>query len=394
MNATLQICIKISRMKRTLYLLALGIFGIATTEFGVIGILPQIAAHFQVTIDKAGWLLSAFALVIAIFGPFMVLLFGNMDKKKAMLFVLSIFTISNVISYEATDFNMLLIARILPAFLHPVFWSIALSTAATSVKKEDAPKAVGIVFGGFTIASVLGVPLSTLMADLFTWKAAFGLCVVVNVISGIGMAIWLPAMPAEKVSYSSQLSVLKKRELWTQLLLACLMVSAMYASYGYLAAYLDNVTRMSGSEISAMLLIFGITGVGGNWLAGKMLSKSISNTTIVFIAALAITHIILYTAGAHKALMIGVIVIWGFIHTGGFLISNINVTSAAPESPEFVNSIFTSCGNLAVTIGATVGGMTIARTNVHQIAWTSIVLLAMAGAVWVLKNGRQKITLT
>ena len=376
-------------MKRTLYLLALGIFGIGTTEFGVIGILPQLAAHFHVTIDKAGWLLSAFALVIAVFGPFMVLLFGRVEKKKAMLFVLTVFTVSNILSYEAGNFTILLLARILPAFLHPVFWSIALSTAAESVNKEDAPKAVGIVFGGFTIASVLGVPLSTLMADVFTWKAAFGLCVIVNVISGIGMAIWLPTIPAGKTT--TQLSILKKKTLWTQLLLACLMISAMYASYGYLAAYLGNVTRMSGSEISAMLLIFGITGVGGNWLAGKLLSKSISQTTIAFIAALAITHLILYAAGSYKVTMIPVIIIWGFIHTGGFLISNINVTSAAPESPEFVNSIFTSCGNLAVTIGATAGGMTIAKSSVHAIAFTSIALLALAAVVWMKSK---KITLT
>jgi MFS transporter, DHA1 family, inner membrane transport protein len=376
-------------MKRTLYLLALGIFGIGTTEFGVIGILPQLAAHFQVTIDKAGWLLSAFALVIAVFGPFMVLLFGRVEKKKAMLLVLAVFTISNIISYEAGNFTTLLIARILPAFLHPVFWSIALSAAAESVSKEDAPKAVGIVFGGFTVASVLGVPLSTLMADVFSWKAAFGLCVIVNVISGVGMAIWLPTMPAKRIT--TQLNVLKKKTLWVQLLLACLMISAMYASYGYLAAYLGNVTHMSGSEISAMLLIFGLTGVGGNWLAGKLLSKSITQTTIAFIVALAITHIILYAAGTNQLIMIPVIVIWGFIHTGGFLISNINVTAAAPESPEFVNSIFTSCGNLAVTIGATAGGFTIAKTNVHAIAFTSIVLLALAALVWMKSK---KITLT
>lgn len=316
-----------------------------------------------------------------------------MEKKKAMLFVLLIFTISNMISYVAGNFNILLIARMFPAFLHPVFWSIALSTAAESTSKEDASKAVGIVFGGFTMASVLGVPLSTLMADLFTWKAVFGLCVAVNIISLTSMAIWLPVLPVKaRTTYKDQLTILKKRELWIQLLLACLMVSAMYASYGYLAAYLDSVTRMSGGEISAMLLIFGITGVGGNWLAGKLLSKSIKRTTIVFIVALAITHIILYAAGTYKIPMIGVIIIWGFIHTGGFLISNINVTSAAPESPEFANSIFTSCGNLAVTIGATAGGMTIARSNVHYIAWTSIALLAAAAAVWVLTN--KKITLT
>ena len=393
MNLLLQICTKNSRMKRTLYLLALGVFGIATTEFGVIGILPQIAAHFEVTMQQAGWLLSAFALVIAVFGPVVTLLFANMDKKKAMLFVLAVFTLSNIISYGAGSFRILLVARVLPAFLHPVFWSIALSTAATSVKKEDAPKAVGIVFGGFTVASVLGVPLSTLMADLFSWKAAFGLCVVVNVVSMIGMALWLPEIPVkESVKIGAQVDVLKKKVLWMRLLLACLMVSAMYASYGYLAAYLDGVTRMNGGEISGMLLIFGITGVGGNWLAGKLLSRSIGGTTIMFIVALAAVHVILYAVGMYYIPMIGVIVIWGFIHTGGFLISNINVTAVAPESPEFVNSIFTSCGNLAVTIGATAGGITIARYNVHDVAWTSIVLLALAAVVWCISQ--KKITLT
>lgn len=380
-------------MKRTLYLLALGVFGIATTEFGVIGILPQIAAHFEATIQKAGWLLSAFALVIAVFGPVVTLLFANVNKKKAMLFVLAIFTLSNIISYEAGSFNVLLIARMLPAFLHPVFWSIALSAAAAGVKKEDAPGAVGIVFGGFTVASVLGVPLSTLMADLFSWKAAFALCVVVNVISMIGMAWWLPGMPVkERTKLGAQVDILKKKALWMQLLLACLMVSAMYASYGYLAAYLSSVTRMGGSEISAMLLIFGVTGVGGNWLAGKLLSRSIKHTTIAFIATLAVTHIILYAVGAYKEWMVGVIIIWGFIHTGGFLISNVNVTAAAPESPEFVNSIFTSCGNLAVTIGAMAGGMTIARYEVHDIAWTSIVLLALAAVVWMISQRKVAVT--
>jgi MFS transporter, DHA1 family, inner membrane transport protein len=372
-----------SRMKRTLYLLALGVFGIATTEFGVIGILPQIASHFQITVDKAGWLLSAFALVIAVFGPFMTLSFSGVDRKKAMVFVLIVFTISNILSALAANFPLLLFARILPAFLHPVFWSIALSAAAGAVPAAESPKAVGIVFGGFTIASVLGVPLSTFMADVFTWQASFTLCAIVNGLSLLGLWLWLPSMPVTgKTTFGNQVKILKKPVLWIQLVLACLMVSAMYASYGYMAAYLNSITKMNGSEISVMLLIFGITGVGGNWLAGKMLSRSIPVTTIVFIVLLSLAHLLLYIAGGFLIPMVMVIIVWGFIHTGGFLISNINVTSAAPESPEFVNSIFTSCGNLAVTIGAALGGMTIARVGVHYVAYTSIVLLGLAALVW------------
>ncbi|MGF6930352.1 DHA1 family inner membrane transport protein [Chitinophaga sp. W2I13] len=372
-----------SRMKRTLYLLALGVFGIATTEFGVIGILPQIASHFQITVDKAGWLLSAFALVIAVFGPFMTLLFSGVDRKKAMVFVLMVFTISNILSALATNFPLLLFARILPAFLHPVFWSIALSAAAGAVPAADSPKAVGIVFGGFTIASVLGVPLSTFIAAVFNWQASFALCAIVNGFSLLGLCLWLSPMPVSvKATFGDQVKILKKPVLWIQLLLACLMVSAMYASYGYLAVYLNSITRMNGREIGVMLLIFGVAGVGGNWLAGKMLSRNIPLTTIMFILLLSLAHLLLYVAGGFFIPMVMVIIVWGFIHTGGFLISNINVTSAAPESREFVNSIFTSCGNMAVTIGATLGGMTIARAGVQYVAYTSIILLGLAGVVW------------
>src|SRR2546423_1867041 len=102
-------------MKRILYVLALGVFGTITTEFGVIGILPQLADFFKITIDKAGWLLSAFALVVALLGPFMVLLFSRLNRKYAISLALSLFIISNLISAIAPSYSILLLARVLPA---------------------------------------------------------------------------------------------------------------------------------------------------------------------------------------------------------------------------------------------------------------------------------------
>ncbi|TWF35765.1 putative MFS family arabinose efflux permease [Chitinophaga polysaccharea] len=368
-------------MKRTLYLLALGVFGIGTTEFGVVGILPQIAVQFGVTINQAGWLLSAFAGVIAVGAPFITVAFAGRSRRQALMAVLALFMVGNGLSAVAVNFPMLLVARVLPALGHPVFWSVALSVAATSVRQEEAPKAVGIVFGGFTIASVLGVPLCTWVADRYGWQAAFILSGGVNAVSLLGLWLWLPEIPArEGVSYSWD--IIRKPALWRQLSLAVLMIAAMYASYGYLAAYLDKVTGMDGRDISIMLLLFGVAGVGGNWLAGKLLSKSIHLTTISFIVMLALVHIGIYLAGASYGLMIVVIIIWGFIHTGGFLISNINVTSVAKESPELANAIFTSAGNLAVTIGATMGGAVIAGASVRNVIWASMALLALAAIVW------------
>ncbi|RWY55912.1 MFS transporter [Mucilaginibacter gilvus] len=373
--------------KPLLYVLALGIFGIATTEFGVIGILPQIAASFHITIDKAGWLLSAFAIIIAVFAPFMMMLFSPFDRKKLLVLVVAVFAVSNIISAISPTFTILLLARMLPAFLHPVFWSIALATAANSVPEDQAPQAVSIVFAGFTIASVFGVPLATFVATIFNWQASFILSAAINIVSCLGVLLFLPNIPKQAPERSgSPGKVLLNKGLWISLLLTLLMVSAMYSTYSYMAEYLEKVTHMSNKTVSLMLLLFGITGIAGNWLAGKLMGKNIMLTIVGFIVALTLVHILIFYAGPSKLLMIITICLWGFVHTSGFLISNINVTSAVNEEPEFINSIFTSCGNLAVTLGALMGGYTIVHFSVQQIIWSSIVLLSLSFLAWILKK--------
>lgn len=374
-------------MKRTLYVLALGIFGITTTEFGVIGILPEIANTYHITIDKAGWLLSIFALVIAISAPFITLAFSNADRKKTLLLVLATFSVSNILSAIAPSFSFLLFARALPAVLHPVFWSIGLAVAASSVSSEQSPKAVSVVFGGLTLATVFGIPMATFMAELFNWRASFALSAVINIISFLSLWAFLPVIPISEVKIkTSYWRILNNRKLLLSLILACLMISGMFSTYGYMADYLKNVTHMNGSQISLMLLIFGITGVAGNYFSGKFLSKSIGRTTIAFIVLLIGIHVLTYFTGTNYSLMIPLIAFWGFVHAGGFLISNVNITSSASEAPEFINSIFTSCGNLAVTIGSTVGGLAILKTGIQQLPWTSIILLGLSLIVFILKK--------
>ena len=142
------------------FILTVGVFGIINTEMGVVGILPLIATTFNVSVPQAGWTVSVFALVVAASAPVTPLLFSGINRKKVMLLALGLFTISNVISMFTSNFTVLLIARILPAFLHPVYVSMAFTVAAASVSKEQAPKAVSKVFVGVSAGMVLGVPLA------------------------------------------------------------------------------------------------------------------------------------------------------------------------------------------------------------------------------------------
>ena len=154
------------------FILTVGVFGIINTEMGVVGILPLIATTFNVSVPQAGWTVSVFALVVAASAPVTPLLFSGINRKKVMLLVLGLFTLSNIISMLTSNFTILLIARILPAFLHPVYVSMAFTVAAASVSKEQAPKAVSKVFIGVSAGMVLGVPVTSFIASEVSFSMA------------------------------------------------------------------------------------------------------------------------------------------------------------------------------------------------------------------------------
>jgi len=356
--------------------MALGAFGIITTEFGVIGVLPNLAQVFKVSLETAGWLLSAFALTVAVSSPFITALTTNINRKLLMSLVLAVFVVSNILSAFAPNFTVLMIARVLPAFLHPLFWNISLAAAF----KESGSKAVSIVMSGVSIATVMGVPITTYAAEFFSnWQASFFLASFVSLIAFLGLVFYVPSMPATRKSAGdSQLYVLKSPLLWLNLISTILMLAGMFSSYGYLAAYMEKITHMNGTQISVMLLLFGGMGVLGNWLTGKALSKNVMLTTRVFFTALIIVQILAYMFGGLFVPMVILLSLWGAIHTGGFLIGNIRTTRSVPHSAlEFVNSLLTSCYNIGISLGTMLGGLIIANFGVHHVVWMSVGLLAV-----------------
>lgn len=366
-------------MKKSIYILALGAFGIITTEFGVIGIMPTIAKEFNVSIDTAGWLLSGFALTIALTGPFSVMLTSKINRKLMMCLVLGIFVLSNIMSALAPNFTVLMIARILPAFLHPVFWAVATVAASKQVEPKDAPKAVSVVLGGLSVAAVLGVPITTYAAELFNWQASFILSGIINLIALAGLMAFIPSMPVkESVTSEDTIKVLRRPQLWINLVATLIMIAGMFATFGYLAEYLGKISHMSGAHISLMLLLFGTTGIVGNWLTGIALSKNVMLTTRIFLLSLVAVHLLAYSFGGLFIPMAIIISIWGFIHTGGFLIGQTRSTSEAPEAPELAASLMVSFGNAGVTLGSLLGGYIIVQYGIQQVIWISILLMAVA----------------
>jgi predicted MFS family arabinose efflux permease len=378
-------------MKKYAYIGCLGFIAVITTEFGVIGILPQVAEHYKISIDKAGYLLSAFALIIALTGPFMTLFTSGIDRKKIMLTAIFMFLITGLVSSFSPPFWLLMLVRILPAFLQPVYIASALSVAVSQADDRRKNGLMSIVFNGVAIAMVTTVPFATWIAGLWSWEYSFMIQTAVSLIALISIYFLLPPMPVkEKKSYGNQVRILKQPPFILSTLTNFFMVTAWFSTYSYFADYLNKAKGMDTPMISYMLFLFGIIGVLANWIAGKMLNKNIAGTTAFFLSGTILIPILLYISDGNLWATIAVIGAWGFLYSPSFLNASAYMISSAPDSLEFVNSLATSFGNLGVTLGTTIGGWVIMTKGVEYTPWIGLFFGLLALSMMMVKSMLEK----
>lgn len=361
------------------FILTAGVFGIINTEMGVIGILPLIAEHFHVTVPEAGWTVSIFALVVAISAPIMPLLFSGINRKKVMLLALGVFTLSNIISMLTSNFTILLIARALPAFLHPVYVSMAFTVAAASVSKEKAPKAVAKVFIGVSAGMVLGVPVTSYIASEVSFTMGMMFFTVVNALVFMATLLFVPSMPVkEKLSYGTQLNVLKKKIIWYSIMAVTSINGALFGFFSYMSDYLRTVTEVSYSVISILLMIYGLANIIGNVIAGKQLATNPIRSMIFIPFALFTFYICIFILGEWLAAMTVIILILGILAGYGQNTMQYMITEAAPEAPDFANGLFLLSANLGTTVGAAACGAFITFFDTRYSVIGSLLFLAVS----------------
>lgn len=354
-------------------ILTIGVFGILNTEMGFIGLIPQIAERFGVSTSTAGWLVSIFAIGIAISGPIMPLLLSKLERKKVMIIVLLIFIISNIISVFTTSFTVLLIARVIPAIFHPVYIALAFSVASDSVNSKDAPKAVARVFIGVSSGMVVGVPIVNFLATQFNLSIALSFFALVNIIVLILTLIFIPKMPTKKsVTYGTQLSVLKRPLTWISILVSILFNAAIFGVYSYLTDYLNIVTEAPSHYVSIILFLYGISNILGNIIAGKLLT-SIPQTAIFLLPfALIIIYVSMFGLGSFLIPMAIISIFWGTLAGISANITQYVITSSAPDAPDLSNGIFLSAVNSGTTIGTFIGGIFITTLESNYVIMVGI----------------------
>lgn len=373
--------------KLIVLILTIGVFGILNTEMGFIGLIPQIAKQFNVTTATAGWLVSVFAIGIALSGPITPLLLSKIERKKVMLFVLTIFVISNLISVFTSSFAVLLLARIIPAIFHPVYTALAFSVAADSVDKKDAPKAVSRVFIGVSAGMVVGVPIVNFLATQFNLQIALSFFALINLIVLILTLFFVPTMPSESShSYGSQLKVLKRPLTWISIIAAIFFNAAIFGVYSYLTDYLNIVTEIHGNLVSITLFLYGFSNILGNIIAGKLLTMIPKKAMLLLPFALIIVYGFMFSLGSFFIPMMVITMIWGILAGLTANTTQFMITSSAPDAPDLSNGIFLSAVNTGTTIGTFIGGLFIATLGSNYVLMIGILASIVNVLLIVIRN--------
>ncbi|WP_242489280.1 MULTISPECIES: MFS transporter [unclassified Pseudomonas] len=351
----------------------LGLFGLYTLELGVVGILPLIVERFAVSVAQAGLLMSLFAFIVAVCGPFLVLVFSRFERKKVLVGALLCFSLCSVFSAYAPTYSTLMALRVLPAMLHPVFFSAAFAAAISLYPKERATHATTTAFIGTTLGLVFGVPLTAWLAGRFSYEASILFCAVATLLAGLGLLLKLPHQKAAPESFSSQLSILKKPPVWLAIIATVLVFTAKFSVYSYAAEYLKNQTGLDGETISFLLVIFGVGGVLGNLLAGRALANHLVATALSFPILLSIAYLILASFGsASVGSMLLIVLLWGAIHTSGMIITQMWLTGTAPEAHSFATSLYVSAANAGIALGSWIGGVFIDTWGLPGTIWCGL----------------------
>ena len=368
-------------------ILAIGIFSILNTEVGIIGILPLMAEKFGVDITQAGLLVSLFALIIAVAGIIMPLVFSGFNRKKVMLTVLTIFAVYNLVAAFAPNFTVVLIARLIPAFAHPVYCSLAFVVAASLVEPKDVPKAISKVMMGVSAGIVIGIPVTSFIANTFSYQTAMLFFTLMNIIALILTTVMIPSMPVkERVSYGSQLSVLKDSITWMSLFTVSAIGASLFAAYAYIAQYLEEISHITGDNLSLALFLFGYTSILGNFIAGRLLSSSPIKTAVMYPIIFSIVYLLIFVFGEYSIVMVPIIFFWGMLNGIGNNIQQYWIMSAIPKAPDFANGLFISFGNLGTTIGTFAGGMILAGMGTHYTVFGGIFFLVLTWISVLLRN--------
>jgi DHA1 family inner membrane transport protein len=341
--------------------LALGGFGIGLTEFGIVGLLPEIATDFTVTESVAGYLVSGYALSVAVGAIFLTGAVSRIERKRVLVSLMVLFILGNLISAVAPTYEIMLLGRIVAALCHGAFFGVGAVVAADMVAANRKAGAISLMFAGLTIANVVGVPLGTFLGQELGWRSTFWAITAIGVVTLVGIQLLVSSSPAAPSgSLRSEVRVFRRPQVLLSALVSILAFGSVVGAYTYIAFTLTDVTGFATQAVPWLLLLFGVGTFIGNLVGGRAADRAMDRSLLVILGLLAVVLAVFgLTASNTWAALVAMFLLGavGFATAPGLQLRIMQVAGDAPTMASGANVAALNVGN---AFGAWLGGMAIA----------------------------------
>jgi DHA1 family inner membrane transport protein len=347
-------------MPIALWALAAGAFGIGTTEFVIMGLLPQLSTDLGVGLSTAGLLVTGYALGVFVGAPIVTPLMSRLQRKTVLLGLMLLFTVGNLACALAPGYGTLMAARVLTSFAHGAFFGIGSVVATGLVAADKKASAIALMFTGLTLANVMGVPLGTWLGQHFGWRSTFWAVTAIGVVAMIAIALLVPrSRDEQRAHFGQELRTLGRPQVLLGFLMTVLGFGGVFAAFTYIAPILTQLAGFPDSAVSPILLLFGVGLVIGNTLGGKLADRRLMPTLIGTLLILALLQAV-FTFTAHAQIAAAITI--GLLGAAGFATVpplQMRVLEKAAGAPNLASAFNIAAFNLGNAAGAWVGGLTI-----------------------------------
>ena len=338
--------------------LAAAAFGIGTTEFVIMGLLPDVALDLGVSTPAAGMLVSGYAIGVVIGAPVLAVLTARLPRKPALIGLMALFILGNALCALAPTYGLLMAARVVTAFCHAAFFGIGAVVAADLVPREKRAQAMALMFTGLTFANVLGVPLGTALGQAAGWRATFWVVTLIGMLAVTALAAWLPSrLPLQKGgSLLSEFRSLAKAPVQMALLISTLGSISLFTVFTYIAYILRDVSGFSAASTSWVLLLFGLGITVGGLAGGRLADWRLLPALGGLFAALAVVLAAFSWTSHFQTATLVTIFIWGALSFATVPATQMRVIDQAHKAPNLASTLNQGAFNLGNALGAWVGG--------------------------------------
>ncbi|MFE7967856.1 MFS transporter [Streptomyces cellulosae] len=365
-------------MPLALFALAVVAFGIGTTEFVSMGLLPQIADGLGVSVPAAGNVVSAYALGVVVGAPLLTAIGARVPHKRLLLMLTGVFVVGNVASALAPNFELLFAARVLAGLPHGALFGVGAVVASKLVAPDRAARAVSMMFLGLTVANIVGVPAGTALGQQLGWRFAYAAVAVIGILALAALVRLVPHQPrGEQAGVMHELRAMKNKQVLLGLVTAVIGFGGFFAMYSYLVPMLTNLTGISDGSTTLVLALFGVGMTLGTLVAGPLTDRALRPTLYGGFALLAAALVTLHFVIGHLVPALIVITITGGLSSLITTPVQMLLMAKAHEAPTMAAASNHSAFNLANAGGAWLGGLVIAAGW----GWSSPTLVGAALAV-------------